>query len=140
MTTPSVQPTDHTGLSVLPLSECLELAASQAVGRVAFLRDGEIEVLPVNHCVVGSTVAFRSAGGSKLTAAFYGSVVAFEVDAYDERRHTGWSVLVKGRADMATDEPTLARLGATRLRSWSPAAPRSEWVVIRPTEISGRRL
>ena len=140
MTTPSAEPTDHAGLSVLSLAECLELAASQPVGRVAFVRDGEIEVLPVNHCIVDHAVAFRSTGGSKLTAAYYGSVVTFEVDAYDGRRHRGWSVLIKGRADLVTDEPTLARLQASGLKSWSPAVARSNWVIIRPNEVSGRRL
>jgi nitroimidazol reductase NimA-like FMN-containing flavoprotein (pyridoxamine 5'-phosphate oxidase superfamily) len=140
VSTPTPRTTDHAGLGVLSLADCLTLAASQPVGRVAFLWDGEIEVLPVNHRIVGQAVAFRSGGGSKLTAAFHGAVVAFEVDAYDASQHTGWSVLVKGRAEVVTDEPTLARLRATRLRSWSPAAPRSEWVLIRPDEISGRRL
>jgi nitroimidazol reductase NimA-like FMN-containing flavoprotein (pyridoxamine 5'-phosphate oxidase superfamily) len=132
--------TDHAGLTVLSFEKCMQLASSQPVGRVAFARDGDIEIFPVNHCVVGQTVAFRTAAGSKLTAAFYGNVVAFEVDTYDAKQHTGWSVLIKGRADLVTDESMLARLRATRLRTWSPAAPRTEWVVIRPDEVSGRQL
>ena len=140
MTAPIVGPTDHAGQVVLSLADCLKLAASQPVGRVAFVRDGGIEVFPVNHCVTGRTVAFRTAGGSKLTAAFDGAVVAFEVDAYDPERHTGWSVLIKGRAELVSDESTLVRLRATRLRPWAPSAPRSEWVIIRPDEVSGRRL
>jgi hypothetical protein len=35
-------PTDHAGLAVLSFAECLQLAGSQPVGRVAFLRDGDI--------------------------------------------------------------------------------------------------
>jgi nitroimidazol reductase NimA-like FMN-containing flavoprotein (pyridoxamine 5'-phosphate oxidase superfamily) len=132
--------TDHAGLAVLSFATCLQLAGSQPVGRVAFLRDGEIEIFPVNHCLVGQTVAFRTAAGSKLTAAFCGGVVAFEVDAYDAKRQTGWSVLIKGRADLVTDDAVLARLRATQLTTWSPSAPRSEWVVIRPDEVSGRQL
>lgn len=140
MTESTAGPTDHAGLAVLSLAKCLQLAGSQPVGRVAFLREGDIEIFPVNHCVVGQTVAFRTAGGSKLTAAFYGSVVAFEVDAYDANQHTGWSVVIKGRADLVADDAMLARLRATRLTTWSPSAPRSEWVVIRPDAVSGRQL
>jgi nitroimidazol reductase NimA-like FMN-containing flavoprotein (pyridoxamine 5'-phosphate oxidase superfamily) len=132
--------TDHAGLTVLSFAKCLQLAGSQPVGRVAFVRDGDIEIFPVNHCVVGQIVAFRTAAGSKLTAAFYGNVVAFEVDAYNAKQQTGWSVLVKGRADMVIDDAVLARLNATRLATWSPSAPRSEWVAIRPDEVSGRQL
>ena len=75
--------TDHAGLVVLSFEECLELMASNGVGRVAFLADGEIEVLPVNYTIDGARVAFRTATGSKLEAAVERSVVAFEVDAYD---------------------------------------------------------
>jgi nitroimidazol reductase NimA-like FMN-containing flavoprotein (pyridoxamine 5'-phosphate oxidase superfamily) len=132
--------TDHAGLAVLSFAECLQLAGSQPVGRIAFARDGDIEIFPVNHCMVDQTVAFRTTAGSKLTAAFYGNVVAFEVDAYDAKQHTGWSVLIKGRADLVTDDAMLTRLRAIRLRTWSPAAQRSEWVVIRPDEVSGRQL
>ena len=137
---PASRPTDHAGLAVLSFAECLDLIAGQPVGRIAFARDGDIDVLPVNHCVVDQKVAFRTAGGAKFTAAFWGSVVAFEVDSYDARRRSGWSVLVKGRAERVADEALLARLERTGLRTWSPSAPRAEWVVIRPDEVSGRRL
>ena len=49
MTGSAVWPTDHAGLAVLSVAECLELVAGGPVGRVAFARDGDIEVLPVNH-------------------------------------------------------------------------------------------
>jgi nitroimidazol reductase NimA-like FMN-containing flavoprotein (pyridoxamine 5'-phosphate oxidase superfamily) len=135
---PAARPADHAGLAVLSLAECLELIASQPVGRMAFARDGDMEVLPVNHCMVGQTVALRTAG-AKFTAAFWGSLVAFEVDSHDARRRTGWSVLVKGRAERVTDDVMLARLEGTGLRTWSPSAPRTEWVVIHAGEVSGRR-
>lgn len=140
MTGPGAAPTDHAGLAVLGSDECLELIRSRPVGRIAFARDGDIELLPVNHCVLGRTIAFRTARGSKLTAAYDGAVVAFEVDAYDARRRTGWSVLVKGRADLVTDSSLLARLDDAGLGTWVPSASRAEWVVIHPDEISGRRL
>ena len=91
---PASRPTDHAGLAVLSFAECLDLIAGQPVGRIAFARDGDIDVLPVNHCVVDQKVAFRTAGGAKFTAAFWGSVVAFEVDSYDAAGGAGgacWS-------------------------------------------------
>ncbi len=133
-------PTDHAGLEVLSPAECLDLAASRPIGRIALVRDGCIDVFPINYCVVDRTVAFRTAGGAKFTAAFRGSVVAFEVDSYAARRRTGWSVVVRGRAERVTDEAAIARLEATGLRTWSPSAPQAEWVIIRPDEVSGRRL
>jgi nitroimidazol reductase NimA-like FMN-containing flavoprotein (pyridoxamine 5'-phosphate oxidase superfamily) len=134
------EPRDHAGLAVLSYGECLRLAASQPVGRLAFDQDGEIEVFPVNHCVLDNTIAFRTADGSKLGASIQGSVVAFEIDDYDAGRQAGWSVLFKGRVDIVTDESVLARLRATGVRPWSNRVPRPTWVILRPDVVTGRRL
>jgi len=132
--------TDHAGLAVLSFEECLELMAHTGVGRVAFLADGEIEVLPVNYTVEGARVAFRTATGSKLEAAVERAVVAFEVDAYDKVERTGWSVVIKGRAEVVLDAALVARLERSGLKPYSTAVPKPEWVVIHPTAITGRRV
>jgi hypothetical protein len=75
-------------------------------------------------------------GGTTLNAA----VVAFEVDSYTASRREGWSVVVKGRAELVTDDATLARLWASGLQPWAAATARPDWIVIRADEISGRRL
>ena len=98
-------PADHSGLEILPYDECLRLLGTVPVGRVSFFADGEIVVLPVNHVMDGNDPVFRTARGSKLSAAEGQDVVAFEADAYDERTRTGWSVLVNGRAYAIYEEP-----------------------------------
>ena len=87
-------PADYGGLEILPFERCLELLAAVPVGRVSFFADGEIVVLPVNYVMDGPDPVFRTARGSKLSAAEGQNVVAFEADGYDERTRTGWSVLV----------------------------------------------
>jgi len=62
-------PTDHAGLEILPFDVCLRLLATVPVGRVSFLADGEIVVLPVNHIIDDQDLVFRTAYGSKLSAA-----------------------------------------------------------------------
>ena len=140
MTVTTDAPRDHAGLVVLSYDECLKLAASEPIGRIAFADGGEIHILPVNHCLVGGLVAFRSAGGSKLGAALEGSVVAFEVDRYDPEQDTGWSVLVQGRAEIVTQASLLARLRTSNVRPWRNRVPGPEWVAVRPDLITGRRL
>ena len=140
MTDRTGRPTDHAGLAVLSFDECLQLLTSQPVGRLAFAQAGDIEVFPVNHWVVDGTIAIRVADGSKLGAAVQATVVAFEVDAYDAARHEGWSVVVKGRVELVTDEVTLARLRASGLRPWATGVPRPEWIVVRADGVSGRSL
>ena len=140
MTTRAEPPRDHAGLEVLGYEECLRLAGSQPVGRIAFAEGGGIHVFPVNHRVVDGLVAFLTADGTKLGAAMEGSVVAFEVDRFDADERTGWSVLVKGRAELVTESPLQTRLLTTGLRPWRDRVQRPEWVVIRPDIVTGRRL
>jgi nitroimidazol reductase NimA-like FMN-containing flavoprotein (pyridoxamine 5'-phosphate oxidase superfamily) len=133
-------PRDHAGLEVLGYDECLRLAGSQPVGRIAFADGGDIHIFPVNHRVLDGLVAFRTADGTKLGSAAEGSVVAFEVDWYDADTQRGWSVLIKGRAELLDDGILQTRLRASGLRSWRNRVPRPEWVVIRPDTVTGRRL
>jgi nitroimidazol reductase NimA-like FMN-containing flavoprotein (pyridoxamine 5'-phosphate oxidase superfamily) len=122
------------------LEECLRLVESRPVGRIAFAQAGDLEIFPVNHCVIDGTIAFRTGHGSKLEAAAEAAVVAFEVDSYTAPSKEGWSVVVKGRAELVTDDTMLARLSATGLQPWARATARPHWIVIRADEISGRRL
>ncbi len=132
-------PTDHAGLEILPFDVCLQLLATVPVGRVSFLADGEIVVLPVNHVVDGQDPVFRTARGSKLSAAEGQDLVAFEADSYDERTQSGWSVLVTGRAQAVYEEAEIRRLSRLGLHPWVTAVDRPFWVRIRPSSISGRQ-
>ena len=135
----SEHPTDHAGLEILPFDECLRLLASVPVGRVGFFADGEIVVLPVNHVVDGHDVVFRTAYGSKLSAAGGGHLAAFEADHYNEQTRSGWSVLVSGRAEMVDAEADIQRLSRAWPHPWATAIQRPFWIRIRPTSVSGRQ-
>lgn len=131
---------DWTGLEVLPFEECMELVASVPVGRIAMIDRGEIAVLPVNHTVHDGRVAFRSAAGAKLDAGIMQHLVTFEVDHYDEETRTGWSVIIKGRADLVTDDDDLAALKQSGVRPWSSPTQRNVWVTLHANHVSGRRI
>ena len=132
-------PTDHAGLETLPFDTCLRLLASVPLGRVGFFADGELVILPVNHVMDGPDVIFRTAYGSKLTAAEEQDVVAFEADDYDQQTRSGWSVLVTGRAIVVYEDAEIQRLGGLGLHPWASAVKRPFWVRIRPTSVTGRR-
>lgn len=136
-----VAPTDHTGLRVLTLDECLSRLGDSPVGRLAFHLDGEISVLPVNHTLSGTDVCFRTLGDSKIQAAVDRAQVAFEVDAYDESARTGWSVLVQGTAVLVSDPADVRRLEATAHEPWVPGDPSAmTWIRVRAHAITGRSL
>ena len=132
-------PTDHAGLEILPFEECLRLLASVPVGRVGFIADGELVILPVNHVVDGDDVAFRTAYGSKLSAAEGHSLATFEADHYDEQTRSGWSVVMTGRAEAVDAEAELQRLARRGLHPWVSAVRHPFWIRIRPTSVSGRQ-
>jgi uncharacterized protein len=136
-------PTDHAGLEIVPFDECLRLLASVPVGRVGFVADGEVVVLPVNHLVDGQDVIFRTAHGSKVSAAEGQYHAAFEADYYDEQTRSGWSVLVNGPAEVVEAEADIQRLGLSLSRlgvyPWVTAVQHPFWIRIRPTSVSGRQ-
>lgn len=131
---------DRQGLEVLDLETCLTLAGTVPIGRIAFQRDGRVIVLPVNHVLDVEGVAFRVAEGSSLDAALMERTMSFQVDQHDDDAHTGWSVLVTGRAAYVDDEETIARLDERELVPWSAPDLRTNWVILRPDQVSGRRI
>jgi len=133
------QTTDRHGLEVLGLEECLKLLASRPYGRIAFVDAGSPSIVPVNHLVDGSTVVLRSLDGGKLGAAIFERPVAFELDDLDFTTRTGWSVVVRGRAEIVEDAD--AEGYEKWLDSWAVRdGARTTWVRIVADEVSGRRL
>lgn len=127
---------DHQGLEVIAPDECWELVTATPVGRVAFIESGEPMVLPVNHTVVGHRVVFRTRRGSLLHEALMKEPVAFQVDAFDPSDRTGWSVLLRGTADIVEDSEELG----VDLHPWADSVDRDDWVQIQAQEITGRRI
>lgn len=140
MTASSEDATDRRGLRVLTLEQCLAHLRSTPVGRLAFVTRGEPVVFPVNHAVDGQDVVFRTQEGSKLDHAASAGAVVFEVDSYDASVTSGWSVMLKGTAEVVYDDADTARYDALGLRSWADPQARGQWVRVRPLEVSGRQL
>lgn len=125
-------------LTEMSAGECRDLMGSTSVGRVALVdEDGPI-VLPVNFVLDGETVLFRTSPHNTVARYVDSTLVAFEVDEFDDYTQSGWSVLVRGVASFEeTDE--LARDERPRPVPWVDGV-RTLLVRITPTSISGRRL
>jgi len=133
-------PTDHAGLAILPLDDCMRLLSSVPIGRIGFQSDGEVVVLPVNHVVDVQCVVLMTAPGSKLSAADGQTRVVFEADDYDASRRTGWSVLMNGHAQVVYEDAEIEAFNHRGLDSWADATERPFWVRIRPESVSGRLI
>ena len=119
--------------------ECRHLLAVSDIGRVVVSVGALPAALPVNYRVIDDEIVFRTAAGTKLTAAVDETVVAFEVDDIDGAAGSGWSVLVVGTSRVITDPAQIADLERAEIRSWvRPERP--YYVAIEINRISGRRL
>ncbi len=118
---------------------CWQLLASTPLGRVGVLVDSAPEVYPVNFRVDGRSVLFRTDPGTKLRGLDRSPSVCFEVDGFDEPGRSGWSVLVKGSARELSSAAEVRAAEAEPLEPWG-FGPKSHWIRIVPTEVTGRRI
>lgn len=126
-------------LEVLSEEDCWRLLSRDTVGRLACTRKALPAIVPVNYALRGEEVLIRTDSRSELGRSIDGSVVAFEVDQIDRQTHTGWSVMVVGRAtalDLTGRPPQPALVG---LEPWAEGE-REMLVRIEVGQLSGRRL
>lgn len=119
--------------------ESRELLTLGRVGRVAFVNDEGVQLLPVNYAFVNDVVFVRTTNDSALAGLVSPPQdVVFEADYYDTVYRNGWSVVVRGTIKQASkdEEQGLGNQGP------------SPWVTdetnillaIAPTRIDGRRV
>jgi nitroimidazol reductase NimA-like FMN-containing flavoprotein (pyridoxamine 5'-phosphate oxidase superfamily) len=117
--------------------ECRELLHERRIGRVAWCAADGPMVLPVNYLSDGDQVLFRTSAHSELARRFSPGPVAFEIDAFDEATRSGWSVVVRGPAELL-DRGALPPPGG-RPDPWA-GGTRNIYVRIAVDRVSGRRL
>jgi nitroimidazol reductase NimA-like FMN-containing flavoprotein (pyridoxamine 5'-phosphate oxidase superfamily) len=123
----------------LTREECMHLLASARIGRVILTEQALPTALPVAYAIDAGDVVFRSAAGAKLSAARQGTVIAFEVDAFDEATRTGWSVVVTGMAGVVSDPAQQLHADGLDIPAWvDPSGSRHIRLV--PTLVTGRRI
>ncbi len=127
-------------IDVLDEHACLEHLHSASLGRIGFRSGDDIEIYPVNYACDGSIVIYRTAAGSRLSAAPKDHV-AFEADGWDPQMRVGWSVVIKGIVlDVTAGSDPFSK--SLRERKVVPLAPgrRERWMAIYPSSVTGRRF
>ncbi|UXY23524.1 pyridoxamine 5'-phosphate oxidase family protein [Streptomyces cynarae] len=128
------------GFRALGRRECLGLLPTVPIGRVVHTCQALPAVVPVDFGLDSDgAVLLRTAAASELARAVDGAVVAFEADAVDVETHSGWSVVVTGRAAVVTDTAEVERLERIGPRSWAPSSE-EVFVRIEPELVTGREL
>jgi len=131
--------TDRHGLEVLDEDTCWQLLSTHYVGRLAVSIANHPEIFPVNYAVDNRSIVILTGEGTKLAAAVLGAGVAFEIDGADPLFHTGWSVLLRGRAREVETMDELMEVSELPLATWGLMEKR-RWVRIEPLTVSGRRI
>lgn len=131
--------TDTSRATALPEHICWQLLRSAEVGRLAVCSDGIPDILPVNFVVDQGTIVFRTAAGTKLSAARRYPRVAFEVDGYDTEADQAWSVVIKGRATEIVRLHDRIESHELPLFPWHGEA-KGHFVRIEPASTTGRRF
>jgi uncharacterized protein len=117
---------------------CLSLLATQSLGRLIFTFRALPDVLPVRYRLEGENVLILVDVSSPAAAASLDSVVAFEVDHFDEHCVTGWSVTIVGQARKVAQQSGGGPTGAA-LTSWA-ADGRDLFLKVAAERITGRHL
>lgn len=134
------KPTDHRGSEVLDAAECDGLLSRTPIGRVAFLLNGDPQILPVNYRYVDGAILIRTTIGSKLDAAEMHHRFAFEIDEWDPDSRQGWSVVAHGAGEVVEDPAELAALEQLGLEPWTEDERMDLWVRLRLDDVTGRRV
>jgi nitroimidazol reductase NimA-like FMN-containing flavoprotein (pyridoxamine 5'-phosphate oxidase superfamily) len=122
-------------LDVLDEIDCYLLLRSRTLGRVGVRIADDLVIFPVYYAVMHDDVVFRTAPGTKLSAAVLGTSVVFEAD----NASPGWSVLVRGHAQEIRDHDEMTHARTLLGHAW-PAGSREHYVKITGEQVTGRRL
>lgn len=133
---------NHNGREPVELATdtCWSLLRSQEVGRLGVVVRHWPLIVPVNYRLDEQTVVIRTAG--IVAAAADTANVTFQLDQVDPLAHTGWSVLVRGLAEVVGEHhrPWVAeRTHRGGVGPWGPG-DRSHWIRVLPQQVTGRRL
>ena len=113
----------------------------QVVGRLVYQDKLGLAAVPVNYAVAGNAIVFRSEAGSKVRG-LHERDIAFQVDHIDTVSHSGWSVLLRGAAEVVGFErlsELIRQIDDVVPQPWKKGI-HNIWVVITPKVVSGRRL
>ena len=126
-------------IGIIEEDDCFSLLASTTVGRVGFMNEDRIEIIPVNFRMHGRDVVLRTREQGVLAQLPTQQHVAFEVDHHDDVAGTAWNVLLSGRVEAMTPEEVEALSAAERVLPWA-GGDRELWLRFVADRVSGRRV
>ena len=123
---------------VIGREQCLDLLATNHLGRVAWQAADLPQILPVTYAMHQGSVYFRTLPDGILAELAQPTSVALEVDELDQQTRSGWSIVLHGRTSAVREPDELADLWASdSLVPWA-SGNRTLFISIRPERVAGR--
>jgi menaquinone-dependent protoporphyrinogen oxidase len=128
-------------ISPLGRSHCERLLAEGDVGRIAWRARSGLQLLPVSYAWHEGGIVFRTSPHGVLAELRDPHDVVFEVDLLDQQSHTGWSIMVSGRAQGVSAAAELVKLWSVEgAVPWVDGGKRDLYIQITPDQITGRSV
>lgn len=128
------------GFAALGEQQCQELLQQHHVGRIGWQAGDGPQILPVTYAWHDGAVVFRTSPYGVLSDLIRPTEVAMEIDDLDQTRHSGWSVMVQGRAEAVAEPAEVVSLWTVdSLVPWAPGV-RNVFIKLTPRRITGRTL
>ncbi|MBS1897240.1 MAG: pyridoxamine 5'-phosphate oxidase family protein [Actinobacteria bacterium] len=125
-------------IHVLSEQRCYDLLTATTVGRAGYVREGVVEIIPMNYAVSGHDLLLRTGSDGALSVlADAGATVSFEVDHLDSLGRAAWSVLMSGPLSRPAPEEAAALVA--RVSPW-PGGERDVPLRFRITRMTGRAV
>jgi hypothetical protein len=113
---------------ILDEQECLRLVSQGTIGRIAFVGQFDLTVLPVNYRLVDGAILFRT-GEDSLTVGDLTTRIGMRDAEYR----------VAFEVDHVDPETELAAALPADVRPW-PGGVKDHFIRIRPVRVTGRRI
>ena len=123
---------------ILDPQQCWSLLHQTSIGRLASTVEGRPDVLPVNYKVDQERIFFQTGNGTKFSALEGDAYVALEADAVSAEFGAAWSVVIKGRAVLASSTNASLDTISGALFPWQ-GVEKQHLIHIVPEMVTGRR-
>jgi uncharacterized protein len=125
-------------LHVLDPAECELLLRRGSFGRLVLSTPEGPEIFPVNYAVQDDAIVVRTSPSGAIARHADAAEVVFEIDRVDEEYWSGWSVVARGRGELASDPTDDVTVGRP-VRSWV-AEDRDSELRVAWHALTGRRV
>ena len=124
-------------IATLVAYDCWNLLEDADIARIAWQAADGIGLVPVNYAVADGALWFRTDRESVLARECGGHPVVVEVDHVDSETGAGWSVVIRGTAELVDvlDVPDML----VEMHVWA-GGPRPLFIRIEPEQLTGRRI